>query len=750
VKPVVRSYLTYFLILFSQIIFSFFAQSQTAPDSISNKRPTVGLVLSGGGAKGFAHVGAIKVLEEAGIRPDFIGGTSMGSIIGGLYSIGYSTEYMENMIKSQDWDILLQDKIPRDLLTYEEKENAERLLITFPVSFKGIKMKRGLYTGQNIETLLTTLTSPAYKEENFNDFRIPFLCVGTDLLTGEEVIIENGKLGQAMRASMAIPSFFEPYKWQNRTLVDGGVVNNYPVNRIKEKGADIIIGVDVQDNLQDENRISSMVSILDQISSFYRIKANKEGKELSDYYIKPDIEEFNILDFQKSDSIILAGEKATRLQFQHLKKLADSLNTLGPPLKIDQSTQPLDSILITEIRISGLKKIKRNMIMGKLNFQLPQYIKLSDIEYGVSSIYGTRFFTKVNYSLHSLQNGNLLEIYVEEISDGELGAGFNMNTDYNVALFLNSTFRNIGLGGSKLFVDLIIGEKPRFKTMYLYDLGHKPGFGISVDFHNFSVVDYNIKGEKENKYDITNYMTDVFSQISLHNSFIMGLGAQYKYARVKNDFSISDTTLFNLGGGEFKSVLSAYAFLKIDTYDRNAFSIKGFRINAELKRVSYLEDDFVSNLNLGSATTYYFKYRQNIPVSKRLTLKTGGTLAGVLEDETPLITDWFALGGQVVKHYSENFIPFTGLDLVQEFGKYVFVGRIGLQYNFARKQYLTWKLDVGNSGMKFNDSFNLNTMIAGYGITYGYDSFVGPVELSLMGSNTSPNLKLFVNIGYWF
>jgi len=241
VKSELMLYRTFLLIILIQILFISSAFSQASTESIQRKRPTIGLVLSGGGAKGFAHVGVIKVLEEAGIQPDYIGGTSMGSIIGGLYAIGYSTEYMEDMIRNRDWDLLLQDKIPRKLLTYEEKENAERLLITFPLSIKGIKMKTGLYSGQNIETLLTTLTTPVYNEPDFNKFQTPFLCIGTDLITGEEVILENGKLDQAMRASMAIPSFFNPYEYQGHILVDGGVINNYPVNRIKEIGADIII-----------------------------------------------------------------------------------------------------------------------------------------------------------------------------------------------------------------------------------------------------------------------------------------------------------------------------------------------------------------------------------------------------------------------------------------------------------------------------------------------------------------------------
>ncbi|MCD4697651.1 MAG: patatin-like phospholipase family protein, partial [Bacteroidales bacterium] len=714
------------------------------------EHPIVGLVLSGGGAKGFAHVGVLKVLEEAGIQPDIIGGTSMGSIVGGMYAIGYSTDAMEKFMRAQDWELILQDKIPRKLLTYEEKENAERLLLTFPFTIKGVKMKKGLYTGQNIETLLSRITSPVYKVKDFSSFQTPFLCIGTDLLTGEEVILDNGRLDQAMRASMAIPTFFTPYEYQGKTLVDGGVINNYPANRIKEQGADIIIGVDVQDDPKEIGQLNSMVSILDQITTFYRANANEQGRKLTDIYIKPDMSNYSLLDFEKFDSITYQGEIAARKLLPELKKLADSINELRDIKPKKYQTRPIDSIYITRIEITGLKKIKAKMIYGKLKFEIPSYLHLVDIENGVRSIYGTRFFEKVNYELRKEEEGNTLVIKIIEISGGELGAGFNMNTDYNVALFLNSTFRNIGIGGSKLFMEAGIGEKPRFKTLYIYDLGNKPGFGLNLDFHSFSINLFNSKGDKENKFDITNYMVDIFSQISIQNSFVLGLGAQYKSARVQNEFPIADTNFYYVGGGDFQSFLSAFFFLKIDTYNKNAFSTKGFKINAELKRMSNLEDGFEENLNLGNITTYFFKYRQNLPLSKKLTLKPGAVFAGVVEDKVPLITDWFGLGGQVEKHYSENYIPFTGLNLVEEFGLYTLVGRMGLQYNFARKQYITLKWDVGNVADRFEDLFVEKTIISGYGITYGYESFIGPVELTFMGANKSSNLKVFVNIGFWF
>lgn len=742
-----------FTLLLALLLISFFNSiSQTYFDSIGPSRPVIGLVLSGGGAKGFAHVGVLKVLEDAGIHPDIIAGSSMGSIVGGLYAIGYSTEYLENMIRTENWDNLLIDKIPRRQLSFEEKGNEDRFIIKAPISFKGIGMKPGLYTGQNIETMLTRLTSPIYKEKDFSHFPIPFFCIGTDLLTGEEVLLKNGDLDKAMRASMAIPSYFYPYHYQGRILVDGGVINNYPANRLKEMGVDIIIGVDVQEGLKKEDQLNTIFSVLDQITSFYRTGANEIGHKLTDYYIKPNMKDYGMLDFNSYDSILWAGEVAARKMLPQLKRLADSINDESgrKPKPIIHNTQPLDSINLIKIEVYGLQNIRKKLVLGKLNIEVPGYAKLIDIERGVQGIYGTRFFNHVNYRFESTAEGTILILDVEEINGVEVGAGLNMNSDYNAALFLNTTFRNIGIGGSKLFTDLVVGQNPRFKTLYIYDLGNKPGFGVNLDFHSFTIDKYNKTGGKENSYEVTNYISDVFTQISINNSLVIGLAGQYKRSRFNNKFPTNDSVFFDLGGGIFMSFLNAYFFLKVDTYNKSAFSTKGMKMNAELKSIGNIENDRLENYNIGSAVTYFFDYRQNISLNKRLTLKPGATFAGVINNKTPLITDWFGLGGQTEKNYSQYFIPFTGLNLIEGFGPYVLVGRAALQYNFARKHYITAKWDLGKVGNQLDDLFSNRDIISGYGLSYGYESFIGPVVLSIMGSNTNPKANFFINIGYWF
>ena len=213
-------------------------------------RKKVGLVLSGGGAKGMAHIGAIKVIEEAGIPIDYVVGTSMGSIIGGLYAIGYTPEQLDSMVRVQDWMFLLSDQIQRKDMNLMEREADEKYVISVPFSKKAIKdVTGGLIKGQNIDNLFSELTLGYHDSLSFNKLPIPFACVAENLVKGQEYVFHDGVLSTAMRASMAIPGVFTPVRLDSMVLVDGGVVNNYPVNVAKQMGADIIIGVDVQSEL---------------------------------------------------------------------------------------------------------------------------------------------------------------------------------------------------------------------------------------------------------------------------------------------------------------------------------------------------------------------------------------------------------------------------------------------------------------------------------------------------------------------
>ncbi len=236
------------------ISFLFSSTMLLSQEALEAKPPKVGLVLSGGGAKGMAHIGALKVIEQAGIKIDYIGGTSMGAIIGALYASGYSAAELDSIFREVDLDNLIQDNLPRGAKTFYEKEDSERYALTLPFDNFKIKFPQSISRGQTIYNELVRLLYHVKDVDNFNELPISFFCIATDMEKGQQVILDNGYLPEAVMASGTFPSLFEPAEIDGAILIDGGVLNNYPINEVKAKGADIIIGVDVQHGLRDREK----------------------------------------------------------------------------------------------------------------------------------------------------------------------------------------------------------------------------------------------------------------------------------------------------------------------------------------------------------------------------------------------------------------------------------------------------------------------------------------------------------------
>ena len=253
------------------------------------ERKKVGLVLSGGGATGAAHIGVLKVLEEAGIPIDYSAGTSMGSIVGGLYAIGYDAGMLDTLVRKQQWPFLLSNRVYRYDLPFSEKEKDEKYLVSIPmIGGKGIQVPSGFISGQNIYSLFSELTIGYHDSVSFLNLPIPFSCVAANLVNGKEVILDQGNLAMAMRSSMAIPGVFSPVVMDTMLLVDGGIANNFPTDVGKAMGADIIIGVDVSSELRKMNELNTAIEIVDQLTSFMGMAKYEDNIKLCDIYINPD------------------------------------------------------------------------------------------------------------------------------------------------------------------------------------------------------------------------------------------------------------------------------------------------------------------------------------------------------------------------------------------------------------------------------------------------------------------------------
>lgn len=723
-----------------------------------NNRPKVGLVMSGGGAKGFAYIGILKVLEEINMPVDYIGGSSMGAITAALYSVGYSAETIEQIIREQDWDAFISDEQERKYISYEEKLFGDKYLHSLAFDDKLFSFSKSLNSSFNIDLMMNKLFAPVAHITDFSQLPIPFLCIGTNLLTGEPVVLKKGNLARAVRASMAIPGYFPPTLYDGNYLVDGGVVNNYPVEQVKRMGADIIIGVDVQSGLtNDIDKISSMAAVLDQVISFNRVEANEKGYALTDYHIKIPMQ-YGMLDFEKYDSIIAIGERVARENYTELKALADSLNNLGGQIEQRTFVQTLDSIKINEVTWSktGLKHVdKYHLDFGELNHK---EIRISELEKKMKLLNGTRNFNELRYDFKPKANDTLdVEIEAGKANFGSMAAGVHYDDSYGGSILLNLTLRNIKGSRSKLFTDLVLGQNPRLHSMFIVNNGIKPGFGMEADFYSLNFPQYE-NGERINKWDFDNFSLSAFMPMTINNDYLFKLGATYELFRFKQEVPV-DPGLEAYK--KFASYGNLYVSFNRDTRNSVSFATKGQLAELKLEHVFPFSDQWNDVMSNGTIISFHSNWY--VSIAKKLVyqpeLFLGYTFSNKimpfieadngLNRTVPTVQHLFGFGGNNPNNYVPSHVSFTGMKYLEKLGMYAGKLSTNFQYNFYSKLYITAMADVGMLEDHIG-TFNDVDFLIGYGGKISYDSFVGPIELTMASSNVDTSLNVFVNIGYWF
>ena len=322
-----------------------------------------------------AHIGVLKVIDEAGIKIDYIGGTSMGAIVGGLYAAGYTGNQLDSIFKAADYNAIIQDYTPRNSKNYYEREYNDRYAVSLPFhKFKvsiPISLSKGLY---NYNTI-TRLTHEFRHERDFKKLAIPFICIATDIEAGKEVVLDHGFLAQAIIASGALPTLYSPVIIDGKYLIDGGVLNNFPVEEVMKMGADIIIGVDVQDELKDRDQLTEATKLLVQISNLQMLKNMEDKRLLTDIYIKPEVGSFSVISFDKTAEIIKIGEESAFAVYEKLKDLSSDYKKQVTVLPKFEK----DSLYIRSIRVDGLKNYTKSYVISKLRFKQGSKITYADL-----------------------------------------------------------------------------------------------------------------------------------------------------------------------------------------------------------------------------------------------------------------------------------------------------------------------------------------------------------------------------------
>lgn len=734
------------LLILAVFLLSNTSYSENPVIAKKKKRPKIGLVLSGGGAKGFAYIGMLKVFNEVGLHVDYIGGTSIGSIIGGLYAIGYSPEAIEEMVRNQNWDALLRDEIPRKYIAYYEKDFMEQSIVSLPFNKKKVGLNKSMYKGQQINLLLNKYFSPAWNVNDFNDLPTPFLCVGTNLFNGDAEVLRSGYLPMAIRSSMSIPGYFSPTLYNGKYLVDGGLVDNYPAEPVIDMGADYLVGGDVQSGLKDTiSELESIPQIINQIVFFHAQEANFIADSLIKINIKFKVPA-NMMDFNKYDTIIAYGQSIANEYRNELKQLADYLNSIEKVEVKTREAKPLKYIDIADVIYVGNKKMSKSFLDNYFGGFKNTSVTFEEIEEVVTSVFGTRFFERVFYRLEPAADGRAnLIIDINEASPGYLSASIHYDGDYHGSARVNGIFRNIFGNRSKLFAELVLGTNPRLRALYLISNGAKPGFGAMVDMYEFK-FNYYEGTKKLTQLSASDFKASVFVTSTLANLYNFSGGFEYQYFRFKQNVVVDSTFL---DFEDYKSYGNFFVKFRADTRNKPYFSTSGYDAEFSTIYAFNLSEGWVDTLFTNSLMMS-FKINHNIPISNRLTLRPGLFTGITFKQAEPPIQHWYGAGGLNEINYVNNFVPFTGIDFVQRLGLYAGIVRLKLQYNVYKKLYFTLRSDLGAVELSLKDMVDPANTLFGYGITTSYDSFIGPVEFSVMGSNINPNPSYFINVGFSF
>ena len=713
------------------------------------QRKKVGVVLSGGGAKGMAHIKALQVIEEAGIPIDYIAGTSMGAIVGGLYAIGYTPEQLDSMVRKQDWTFLLSDRIKRSAMSLTDRERSEKYTVSIPFTQTPKDAATGgIMKGQNLANLFSDLTVGYHDSIDFNKLPIPFACVAANVVNGEQIVFHDGILSTAMRASMAIPGVFTPVRQDSMVLVDGGIVNNYPADVVKAMGADIIIGVDVQNALKKADKLNSVPDILGQIVDITCQSNHEKNVDLTDTYIRVNVDGYSSASFTPAaiDTLMRRGEEAAKAQWGSLlavkKKIGIAEDYTPKQHGPYSSLSNARTVYVTDISFSGVEVDDKKWLMKKCNLKENSDISTQQIEQALYQLRGTQSYSSASYTLKETPEGYHLNFLLQEKYERRINLGIRFDSEEIASLLVNATADLKTRIPSRLALTGRLGKRYAARIDYTLEPMQQRNFNFS---YMFQYNDINIYEEGDRAYNTTyKYHLAEFGFSDVwYKNFRFGLGLRFEYYKYK-DFLFKKPEISDLKV-ESEHFLSYFAQVQYNTYDKGRFPSKGsdFRAAYSLytdNMAQYNEHAPFSALNASWASV--------IPVTRRFSIIPsiyGRILIG-RDFPYPLQN---AIGGDVPGFYIPQQLPFAGVTNLELMDNTIMIASIKFRQRMGAIHYLTL---TGNYGLTDSNFFDIlkGKQLFGISAGYGMDSIFGPLEISLGYSNQTDKGSCFVNLGYYF
>jgi NTE family protein len=581
---------------------------------------------------------------------------------------------------------------------------------------------------------------------DFKQLPIPFLCIATDAETGEKVVLDSGVLAQNMIASGALPTLYSPVEINGRVLIDGGVVDNYPIEELKSQGIDIVIGVDVQDGLKTRDELKGVTSVLAQINNFSMIEKMEGKQKATDIYIKPDIKGFTVVAFDKGKEIIGKG-KEKALEF--VKELTPfrNLNSRNNGNVIAQ-----DSIYIKDIVFNKLDNFTRAYIIGKLKFKRNTKISMTQLQKGVLNLNATQNFSAINYSFEKMQDGDKLILHLKENENTAfLKFGLHYDDLFKSGILLNYTKKRLLAKNDVASLDLILGDNIRYNFDYYVDNGFYWSFGFNSKLTTFNrnitsnIADNVVSNTTANAinvdfFDLSNqaYLQTIFAQ-----KFSLGGGVEYKFLRLKSE-TLEDTNYVF----ERSNYLSIFGFMKYDSFDKKYFPRTGWNFNSEIRYYGY-SSDYKGNFERFSVAKADFGFAQ--PVFKNMTFKLQ-TEGGFSVGERSVSYFDFILGGYGFQQVN-NIKPFFGYDFLSLAGDSYVKLLLTADYEIFKKHHLNFSANFANVGNKIFDTIDtwfVKPNYSGYSFGYGMETVIGPVEIKHSWSPETKDHYTWFSVGFWF
>lgn len=780
------------------------ARVRAKMDSIRQYRPTVAVVLGGGGARGMAHLGVLRYLEEMGIPVDLVGGTSMGGLVSGLYSLGFGAEYLDSLVRAIDWTVMMSDKIPDSFQTYKVRRNKERFALTVPFHYDdedmrnrimrqtrfnknyeqsdtrsgdmsqemmakiGMGLPDGFLFGYNVRNTLSSVTVGYQDSVAFDQLPVPFFCVATDMLSMNEKNWTAGSLVDAMRSTMAIPGYFRPVRIEGMVLVDGGTRNNFPVDIAKAMGADIVIGSEMPTprTLADLGGLANLIMQNITLMSVDICEANRKN---TDILLQHELKGYTMLSFDSKsvDDIIAQGYAKAVENKEAFEKIAKRVGAAaGAPAQ--ERRQAIDlakrKVRIGEIRYEGVTEKESQYIISPALLPRDGMYGREEIEGILSALYGTKAFESVTYRVSGAEEPYTLIFDCQKGQTSEAGVGLHVDLDEAIYLGAHLGIGTRRLSGLRFVSELKIGQVSQLDL----DLSYKPLAQLPVvgvtwknSYRNFSYrIDDDAQARTFSKarYNGVNSRVEVYAEDAHMVYGNVRFGAAYEMEPYEN--YLDDQLHWE--GWDLKSRwFSTFASLRYDTFNESYFPTRGYRLKLDTRYVFdgysiYLEDKgmeagehYEGEVPPYSVGTAHASVA--LPLGRVVVLQPSVYFGWQTEQPGHMnFIHTLAAGGTLASRYIDNQIPFFGFS--QGFfvcDSFAATAQMDVRFRLNHKNFLTVRGGVFQDKGELADLVKTPLSAYAFGAEFGQKTIVGPMKFGAQWCNKT-GFSVALSVGFDF